>query len=146
AHSHVRENNVSGVIGGGVGSLAAADTSFNDDGFTGGGQIGYKWQYGRTGVGLEGGFNYLSRKVDNSFLVDQGPFNATTFSDSVKTDWFATIRGRIGYSFGNFMPYVTGGLAIEHVKAQLTLNGTFTAGHNPLTFDASETKTLVGYA
>jgi outer membrane immunogenic protein len=84
--------------------------------------------------------------VNDSFLVDLGPFNATTFADEVKTDWFATVRGRLGYSFGRFLPYVTGGLAIAHEKAGLSVNGTFGGGRLPVAFASSQSKTLTGYA
>lgn len=33
-----------------------------------------------------------------------------------KVPWFATVRGRIGYAFDRFLPYVTGGAAIGEVK------------------------------
>ena len=31
--------------------------------------------------------------------------------------WLATVRGRIGYSFDRFLPYITGGLAVGNMKA-----------------------------
>ena len=32
-------------------------------------------------------------------------------------DYIGTVRGRIGYAFGRWMPYVTGGLAWGHTRA-----------------------------
>ena len=31
--------------------------------------------------------------------------------------WLATVRGRVGYSFDRFLPYITGGLALGNMKA-----------------------------
>jgi outer membrane immunogenic protein len=39
-----------------------------------------------------------------------------TTSCETRNDWLATARDRIGYAFGNFMPYVTGGAAFGNVK------------------------------
>ena len=40
------------------------------------------------------------------------------------SDWLATVRGRIGYAHGAFLPYVTGGLALGDVEAHFSDNGT----------------------
>jgi outer membrane immunogenic protein len=44
--------------------------------------------------------------------------------------WFATFRGRAGYAFDRFMPYVTGGGAYGNIKASLS----------PLGLTATESK------
>ena len=31
--------------------------------------------------------------------------------------WLATVRGRVGYAFDRFLPYITGGLAVGNIKA-----------------------------
>ena len=46
-------------------------------------------------------------------------------SCQTKQDWFGTTRGRIGYAFGRWLPYVTGGAAYGDIKA-LQSNGTST--------------------
>ena len=38
-------------------------------------------------------------------------------SCQTKSDWLATFRGRLGYAFDRFLPYLTAGGAISHVKA-----------------------------
>ena len=37
------------------------------------------------------------------------------FSESVNTDWFATLRGRIGYSMDHTLIYATGGAAWANI-------------------------------
>ena len=33
--------------------------------------------------------------------------------------WFATVRGRLGYAFDRFLPYVTAGLAVGDINASI---------------------------
>ena len=42
----------------------------------------------------------------------------TTFriTQAVSTNWLMSVRPRIGFAMGRFMPYVTGGLAGTHIK------------------------------
>ena len=42
------------------------------------------------------------------------PFGCTT-SDT----WLSTVRGRAGYAFGGILPYVTGGLAVGDIRANM---------------------------
>jgi outer membrane immunogenic protein len=92
-------------------------------GFIGGGQIGYNWQYSPLiVVGLEADFQGADEK-DSITLTN--PFNIPVAGGSVtgavatnyeaKIDWFGTVRGRIGYVFGDgaVMSYVTGGTGLR---------------------------------
>lgn len=89
-------NNILTVIPGGSYLLSSA----NDGGFAGG-QFGYNLQYDRVVLGIEADYQVASIG---------GQVNLDTLSNSSLKD-FATIRGRIGYTFGRFLPFVTGGLA-----------------------------------
>jgi outer membrane immunogenic protein len=102
-------------------------------GFIGGGQIGYNWQYSPLiVVGLEADFQgALERETDNlsprNFIFSStAAFSEGTAVTNYTTnvDWFGTVRGRIGYVWGNgeVLTYVTGGLAYGEVK----INGTNT--------------------
>lgn len=97
---------------------------FNTDGGTIGGQIGYNWQIGRTVLGLESDINWA--RLSGS--ASPGGVCATNGGGECRTEqsWFGTTRGRVGYAFGNFLPYVTGGLAYGDVKA-VQPNGTQSA-------------------
>jgi outer membrane immunogenic protein len=93
-----------GVIGGFGG--------FDDpDGFIGGGQIGYNYQIGQWVVGLEADFQGTDLKASAA---------AGAFTASNEINWFGTVRGRVGYAFDRFLPYVTGGFAYGNVKNKLT--------------------------
>jgi outer membrane immunogenic protein len=73
------------------------------NGFLGGGQVGYNYQVGWVVLGVEGDIGAADIK-GNDF-----PF-------AVKTDWLATITGRIGATIGPALLYVKGGVAWAHDK------------------------------
>ena len=88
-----------GINGGG------SFTGSNSAGLVGG-TLGYNFQSGPWVFGLEGDMNWLSHT-----------------SASVRNNWLATIRGRIGYamgSTGSILPYVTGGAAFGDVSNTVT--------------------------
>ncbi|OKO87413.1 hypothetical protein AC629_14420 [Bradyrhizobium sp. NAS80.1] len=79
-------------------------------GATGGVQAGFNWQAWPYWVaGLEADFGHLG--IERT-LQDRNDFNAF----GVKADWYGTIRGRLGYTTGPSLLYVTGGAAFVNVK------------------------------
>lgn len=80
-----------------------------------GGLIGYNWQYRQCWVfGLEADGGYLwGQKSRDSGLFDPGDGLPLLHTDtSIKTHYLTTVGFRVGHAWGNFLPYVTGGLAI----------------------------------
>ena len=75
-----------------------------------GGTAGYNWQMGHAVLGVEGDLDWANLKGTGTSVGC--PAGCTT-SDS----WLGTVRGRVGYAFGAFLPYVTGGLATGDIKA-----------------------------
>ncbi len=104
--------NWTGFYVGAQGGYLKAHTSYNNPAtpiqdFKGGlwgGQIGYNYQIKQLVLGIEGdgawGSGLDTFIHDGNFLTENG-----------KIDWMFTIRGRIGYAFGNFLPYGTVGRA-----------------------------------
>lgn len=81
------------------------------DGWSGGLQAGYNWQTGPLVMGVEldaNLANITSRTLDGNFITED-----------TKVQAFGSARGRLGFSTGGIMPYVTGGLAWAHVKSGL---------------------------
>jgi outer membrane immunogenic protein len=72
-------------------------------GFLGGGTLGYNYQTGVFVWGLEGDIDYMN-------LKGTAP-SAVCASCTFKDTWLGTFRGRIGYSFDRWLPYITGGAA-----------------------------------
>jgi outer membrane immunogenic protein len=93
-------------------NLLGGDQNINGTGFAGGGQAGYNymlWQ--KYLIGVEGDFGALATNhsvTDWDDAVAAG-FDLVTFSQ--KTDWYGTLRGRIGTTTGPALFYLTGGAA-----------------------------------
>lgn len=105
-----------GLVGGygwGNSSFSAplASNSSNLSGGTFGGTVGYNWQVNQTVFGLEG---------DIAWSNIRGSGACGALSCSVRNNWLGTARGRLGFAAGNFMPYVTGGLAFGDIKTSVS--------------------------
>lgn len=75
-------------------------------GFVGGGQIGYNWQHQRWVFGLETDIQYSDLKSGVAWAA----YEWFGYSSS-NSQYFGTVRGRVGYAFDRTLFYVTGGLA-----------------------------------
>jgi len=118
---------------GGLGCTVIPDQSLSGTGVIGGGQVGYNWQVRQWVFGVEADGQATSLKT-SSVLVGsfpQGGFAPTpadTISAaSLKLDWLATVRGRIGVTAGSALFYVTGGAAFGGVQTSYSVSSA-TAG------------------
>ena len=113
-------------LGGNVGSGTGRDRTYlgpvggpgeqfslNPDGVNGGGQIGYNWQAANWVYGLEADIQASSQRDQKTAVV------LGTVNYDHKLPWFGTVRGRLGYSVGSSLFYVTGGYAYGGVKTAL---------------------------
>ena len=75
-----------------------------------GGTAGYNWQLNNVVLGVEG-------DIDWSGLSGSATTPGCPGGCSTSESWLSTVRGRVGYSFGRVMPYVTGGLAVGDIRA-----------------------------
>jgi opacity protein-like surface antigen len=132
-----------------------------------GGFAGYNGQWGDVVLGLEA--NYLhanfngnstasASRISGATLSD-GQFHAVTASSTAAmqiTD-MGTIRGRAGYVYGSFMPYLFGGFALgsANISKSVTVSDQWgptqvdALAAVPVTLTASETKNnqlLIGYS
>lgn len=99
--------------GGGWGSSSFSGpfaTSFDTSGGLIGATLGYNWQIGQLVVGLEG-------DIDWTNIRGSAACGLTTCE--TRSDWLGTVRGRLGYAFDRFMPYITGGLAFGNVRTDI---------------------------
>jgi outer membrane immunogenic protein len=83
---------------------------FNVRGGVVGGTVGYNWQMGPTVLGLEGDLDWSNMKGSTVLAP------CVSTSCETRNNWLGTARARIGYAFGRFMPYITGGAAFGDVK------------------------------
>jgi outer membrane immunogenic protein len=100
---------VNAGYGFGSSTWSAPAASPKPKGFLAGGTAGYNWQSGAIVYGVEGDFDWSDVK---GTVACAGLLTCETSSS-----WLATFRGRVGYAFDRWLPYITGGGAYGSVKA-----------------------------
>ena len=101
-------------------NLTGASLSSDNDGFIGGGQVGYNWQINSWVLGIEG-------VIDGTTLSRTGPGVVTgigTLQGHTSTDWISTLTGRVGYAADRWLWYAKGGGAWAQESASITNLGT----------------------
>ena len=81
---------------------------------------GINYQFDEVVVGLEADYTFFSKngitsdQISRFTTLSNGYYGAVGLTGQASTQIqdFGTVRGRIGYAFGNFLPFVTGGLAV----------------------------------
>jgi outer membrane immunogenic protein len=119
--------NWSGFYVGGVGSYGWSQSRHCDDGgvfctldfdmngWLGGLTLGYNWQLQNWVLGVEGDWSW--GKIDGS-IGDSDDFGCGGLC-TTKIKSIGTIRGRVGYAFDRFLPYLTLGAAFTQLHSSL---------------------------
>jgi outer membrane immunogenic protein len=132
-----RQDNALVTVPGGATLFSNSDKL---NGFIGGGQIGYNWQTDHWVFGIEADFQGSAQKADGGFvlapIVGAAAFPGLTVAYTDKLEWFGTVRGRVGYAFDRWLPYITGGWAYGH--GNISGTGTTTPAGTVLAFSASQ--------
>ena len=97
-------------------STCGGSSGSNNGRFTYGAQLGYNWQYNSLVLGIEADINGLTgrNRSNGSFVFAGPPLGAAgryTFNNGNSSNYFGTVRGRVGYAIDRLLLYVTGGLA-----------------------------------
>lgn len=94
------------------------DKQLTPKGFEGGVQAGYQYQTNRWVHGVAVSVDYLGQdaKYFSGSVTNSVSNNPYTVTSSYTINWLATMRIKLGYTMDDFLPYVTGGLAIAHQK------------------------------
>jgi outer membrane immunogenic protein len=82
---------------------------FDIDGAFAGGQIGYNWQIDQFVLGAEADIQWSG--IEGGCATGTCGGGVIPQSTEHEIDWFGTVRGRLGYAAGEWMPYITGGYA-----------------------------------
>jgi outer membrane immunogenic protein len=129
---------------GGFSAAAVADIANSSPGnarttgFTGGGQLGYNFQFQSLVAGLEADLQYTG--VDGTRSVIYQVF-LNPYAQSVDSHWLSTTRGRLGFAYGPWLIYGTGGLAVAHVG----YNDNFLGRHGVGPINSPSSYTAVGW-
>jgi outer membrane immunogenic protein len=140
-------------------NIPASQRTFSIDGssrFTGGIQAGYNWQFApKWVVGLEADINSFRSSGDATQNFMFGGAFPGSFTASRSTDWFGTVRARLGaLPMDNLLIYGTGGFAYGNVKTSATINNNFGAGlvlgvpvcaANSVCYQGSGSRTATGW-
>jgi len=78
---------------------------YDESGVVAGGQLGYNFQWNWLVLGIEAEGGYMN--LDGSG-IDPHAFSPDTKGET-DSDFFTTIRGRLGFAFGHWLFYATGG-------------------------------------
>ncbi len=76
--------------------------------------FGYNFQSGNLVFGLEG--SLAAANFDGRFT---SPYLPAAGAWTPNMNWLGTVTGRVGYSFGQWLPYVKGGFAAAEVGSPL---------------------------
>lgn len=94
--------------------------------------IGMNWQWDDVVLGIETDYTRAnlrtSSNVSNAMSVrpngttDEYAINTNASARTRITDW-GTLRGRVGYAMGMFMPYLTAGVAFGNMSSNASVSG-----------------------
>ncbi|MGB8278766.1 MAG: outer membrane protein [Methylovirgula sp.] len=112
-----------GLSGGNFTQTVSADPSWasfgaTSMGFSGGGQIGYNYEFPTTNfvAGVEADFQ--GSTLAGTYVNYSEGDSSLSYGEKSQSqvDWWGTARARLGYAFGNILPYATGGFAYGRVQ------------------------------
>ena len=122
------------------------------EGITGGGQIGYNVQLTPgSGIvfGVEADIQYTDLDRTRTYfspLIAQNGFVADPSRYRQSMDFFGTVRGRLGYAFDRFMIYGTGGFAYGDVAYSAQFLSNNVALGNPIAYAGRYSDLQTGFA
>jgi outer membrane immunogenic protein len=103
---------VNGGYGFGTSNWDIPAVTVKPTGWLAGATLGYNYQMGSVVLGIEGDYDWADIKGSETCAV--------ILTCETKNTYLATIRGRIGYAFDRFMPYLTAGGAYGDIKATIS--------------------------
>jgi outer membrane immunogenic protein len=130
--------------------VLARSTSQNGAGVLGGMTLGYNWQRDAVVFGVEGDWSWTGLKATSvTTPVPCCAFPALTTITETRTDWLATLRGRIGVlAAPQTLLFVTGGLALGEIRTSTNVvpsSGGSTCANNSLCAAGAASATRAGW-
>ncbi len=92
-------------------SLGPSTGNFNVSGATAGVTLGYNMQFNALVLGIEGDLGWSGIKGSSSSAL-------CASGCQTRNTWLGSARGRIGYAFDRFLPFVSGGAAFGGLRIE----------------------------
>jgi outer membrane immunogenic protein len=124
-------DNITGAVG------APAMAGLTNSSAIGGFQGGYNWQVGQWVLGLEQDYQFTGLKQTATFAAPAGLFVAGD-TLSVKTDYLAATRARVGMAWDRVLVYAAGGLETGEFNVSSTYVARGAGGSPALGFTDSD--------
>jgi len=95
-------------------NFAASSSSIRPNGLHVGATLGYNWQSGSLVFGIETDLAYATSK--HTLICSPNTAPVVTVCET-KNRMLGTVRGRLGYAFDRWLPYLTAGLDYGYLQA-----------------------------
>jgi len=104
------------------GGFSDPHRTLDADGWLGGGQLGFNWQAGKVVFGIEADISAgdMGERKFIGITDDDGIAHDFAKELDFTLKYFGSVRGRIGYAMGQFMPYITGGFAWAKTEGDIS--------------------------
>lgn len=124
----------------------AADKSASQSRLSAGLFGGYGKQFDNLYVGVEAGLNSLSfdESASSGEIYESSPTSSFTNEISVKADWQASLRARVGWAEKRWLAYLTGGVAATRIRMDATFSDDFSGAGGAFGSD-SDNDTKLGW-
>ncbi len=116
------------MLASGGGVSGNGNANITSSGFLAGGQIGYNYQFPASNfvAGVEADIDWTSIRGQlgaslNASDTGGDSLSANGYAGS-HLEYLGTARVRLGYAFGNLLPYITGGFAYGQTSSYYNLN------------------------
>jgi len=110
------------------------NANITSSGFLAGGQIGYNYQFPASNfvAGVEGDIDWTSIRGQLGASLNESGSAGHSLSGSAyggsHLEYLGTARARLGYAFGNILPYVTGGFAYGQTSSYYNISYAINGG------------------
>ncbi|WP_375408165.1 outer membrane protein [uncultured Methylobacterium sp.] len=127
-----------------INNLRPGTIDVKQEGFTGGGQIGYNYQFTPGSglvVGIEADAQYTDLQATSVNSVPRAlPLSTLTNTFRSELSYLGTVRGRVGYAFDRVLFYGTGGFAYGDVTSSVAFQT-----NAPVAYAGSRSTMETGY-
>ncbi|REF89531.1 outer membrane immunogenic protein [Methylovirgula ligni] len=100
------------------------NANITSSGFLAGGQIGYNYEFPASNfvAGIEADIDWSSIRGRLGASLNVGDVFSADADAGSHLQYLGTARARLGYAFGNILPYVTGGFAYGQTSSYYNVN------------------------